>query len=180
MLVRAASGFGSERGFTGIEAAGRAFSLSEGQGLSLGLGPAWFGTWGKRWLTFDADAMLGIANVRHRPWALGTFRAAFGAGLELEASTSARPQRVLFGGEPMPGMVEISRNATALTVDFGPTLDVSEAWTPMWSLGLRVGITWMEQRYSVEDPAWPPHPLGVPLLRAPRAPEIELPNQRGY
>jgi hypothetical protein len=129
---------------------------------------------------FDADAMLGIANVRHRPWALGTFRAAFGAGLEVEASGSARPQRLSFGGEPMPGMVEISRHATALTLDFGPTVDVSEAWSPLWSLGLRVGIAWMEQRYSVEALEWPPLGPGLPLLRAPGARKIELPNQRGY
>lgn len=168
VLVRAASGFGSERGFGGIEVAGRGFALGEGQGLALGLGPAWFGTWGKHWFTLDADAMLGVGNIRHRPGALGTFRAAFGAGLELTSSASARPQRLLFGGEPVPGVVEVFRNATALTIDVGPTLDFSEAWSPLFSVGLRVGVTWLESRYSVAEP-WP-QPGGFLLLRPPDVP----------
>ncbi|HET9929607.1 MAG TPA: hypothetical protein VFQ35_02920 [Polyangiaceae bacterium] len=172
VLARAASGFGSEKGFGGIEAVGRAFALGEQQGFSAGLGPAWVQTWGKGWLMFDADAMLGVAYTKHEPWVLGTFRAGLGGGVELSSSTSARPHRLLFGGEPMPGLVEIFHDATALTIDLGPAVDVSGGQSPAFSLGVRIGIAWIELRYTDRDPldAFTPYGRGRIPFRAMPAP----------
>lgn len=149
VVAKVAAGSSSARTMTALELVGRGLALEEAQALSVGGGPAWFGFVGRHSLLIDANVMLGVARIRHRAWALGSFRAAMGTGLEIAHATTTSSRRVLFGGEPMPGMAEIWQRRTLLTLDIGPSLDVSDALSPVFSVGVRLGIAWVNQRYTV-------------------------------
>ena len=167
-LGRLALGQGGRKGFLAVETAARAFATEQSQVLGLGLGPAWFGTYGPGLVTVDATAMLGAERFDNRLLGLGTLRAGVGGGVVLDGSTH---YRLSPWGEEMPGRTNIEEK-TALTLELTGNMDLPFTRERQYSLGLLVGIAWLLQEEYVSGRQYPP----VPHEIAPTP--IELPTTK--
>jgi len=147
-LARAAAGSGDSTGFLALEGAARALATERSQVFALGLGPAWFGTFGRGLVTVDATPMLGVERFDDRLLGLATLRAGVGGGFAFDESTqhSRGPWGEAAGG----GYTRVV-SKTAITFEITGNMDLPFTRAPQYSLGLLVGIAWLQQKEFVAD-----------------------------
>ena len=137
-MARIAAGAGGDEGFLALEGAARAFATERSQVLDLGLGPAWFGTFGQGLVMVNATLMLGAEHFDDKLLGLGTLRAGVGGGVVLDESTHSSGATI--GGLGSKRAVR----KTAFTLDLTGNMDLPFTRAPQYSLGLLVGIAWLE------------------------------------
>jgi hypothetical protein len=70
----------------------------------------------------------------------------------------------------VPGFVTEITRSTALTLELSGAVDAPVTRAPEFSAGLLLGVTWLEQRHSVEVPRLPNPNAPWQLIVGPRPP----------
>ncbi|MGC4088974.1 MAG: hypothetical protein QM756_13955 [Polyangiaceae bacterium] len=157
LLMRAAAGTSNGNGFPAFEVASRLLVNRRAQILGVGMGPAWFRSFGRGLLTVDATALLGGEVLDGSVLGMGTLHAAVGGGYAF-SSTKSVLRRVPLpeSNVGQPETQETITDKTALTLELTTAMDAPFTRAPQYSLGLLLGIAWVHERYTVSLP-----PLGL-------------------
>ena len=160
VLGRAVIGESNGTSFTGFEGAGRLLATADRQLLGAGLGPAWFGSFGRGLVTLEGTPMLAFEHMPGSVLTIGTLRGAVGFGYALQKSSATSNHTMPW---MVPGFATEVTKSTALTLELTGALDAPVTRAVQFSAGVLLGIVWLEQRHSVEAlPPWPGP--GQPLL----------------
>jgi hypothetical protein len=96
-----------------------------------------------------------------RALALGTLRASVGGGFAFrQTSHTIREYSIPEVRVAPPSFVQVIRERTAVTLELTSGMDAPFTRAPQFSLGLLLGIAWLEETYTTD--AGPP--LGTPLF----------------
>lgn len=148
-LGRGVVGESNGKSFTGFEAAARVLATSERQLLGVGLGPAWFGSFGRGLVTVEGTPMLAFEHVPGSVLTVGTLRGAVGFGYAFEKSSATSHQSMPW---MLPGFATEITKSTALTLELTGALDAPVTRAVQYSAAVLLGIAWLEQRHAVETP----------------------------
>lgn len=162
-LARAALGNGSERSFLGTEAAGRLLATSREQLLGAGLGALWFGSFGRGLMTLDGTPMLSFEHVPGSVLTVGTLRGGVGLGYALDKSSGRYSSPF-----PDPSFYHVVTRSTALTLELTGAIDAPITRGAEYSVGLLLGVAWLEQHDTVRGEPGMPFIHLPPGVRGPR------------
>ena len=164
-LGRAVVGESTGTSFVGFESAARLLATADRQLLGGGLGPAWFGSFGRGLVTLEGTPMLAFEHVPGSVLTVGTLRGAVGFGYAFEKSSATSHQTMPW---MLPGFATEITKTTALTLELTGALDAPVTRAVQYSASVLVGIVWLEQSHAVEMPVpWQLRRPPLILLRPP-------------
>lgn len=164
-LARSVIGESNGTSFAGFESAARFLATSDRQLLGGGFGPAWFGSFGRGLISLEGTPMLAFEHVPGSVLTVGTLRGALGFGYAFEKSSATSHQSMPW---MIPGFATEITKTTALTLELTGALDAPVTRGVEYSVGVLLGIAWLEQRRSVELPApWQLQRMPIVLVKPP-------------